>query len=213
MVGSRAVSLDVIAGLETGNKIGLALVAGLFILFALVSSMLIPRYRPDFPTGRGFGIFLLVSALFFLGAMTAVFTLGKEAEPEAHAAATEAESSGGETAEATTGEGETQENAPATTSAGNAPTETITVTGVEFKFTLDNQPTGPGNYDFVLKNAGKIDHDLVIEGPAVDHAKTPLTKPGEEAKLRVPLEAGKYTLYCDVPGHEAAGMKLELQVG
>jgi uncharacterized cupredoxin-like copper-binding protein len=197
------VSLDVVAGLATGNKIGLALVAGLFIVFALVTSMLVPRYRPDFPTGRGLSVFVLVSVVFFLGTMTAVFTLGKEAEPEAHAATTEAE---------TGDEGETQETAPATTSAGNAPTETITVTATEFKLTLDKQPTGPGNYEFVLKNAGKIGHDLVVEGPHVDDAKTPVTGAGASAKLRVPLEAGTYKLYCDVPGHEEAGMRLELRL-
>ena len=191
-----------------------SLVAGLFILFALVSAMLIPRYRPDFPSGRGLSVFVLVSVLFFLGTMTAVLTLGKEADEEAHAALTETSSDEATDEEpTTTGEGETNANAPATTSAGNAATEKITVTGTEFKLTLDKQPAGPGNYDFVFKNGGKIDHDLVISGPDVDNAKTPVIGAGEEATVRAALQEGTYTLICDVPGHEAAGMKVEVTVG
>jgi uncharacterized cupredoxin-like copper-binding protein len=216
------VTADLIGSLATGNKIGLAVAAGLFIAFALVSALLIPRSRPDFPSGRGLGVFVLVSTLFFLGTMTAVFTLGKEADEEAHAALTERESSPQETQEDVgqtqteeAGLGaETQENQPATTSAGNAVTQTITVTGTEFKFTLDQQPTGPGNYEFVFKNAGKIDHDLVVEGDtqSEDRARTPVIGGGEEARIRVPLQSGSYTLLCDVPGHADAGMKLEISV-
>jgi hypothetical protein len=33
----------VVAGLSTGNKIGLATVAAIFIIFALVSSFVLPR--------------------------------------------------------------------------------------------------------------------------------------------------------------------------
>jgi uncharacterized cupredoxin-like copper-binding protein len=217
------VSIDVLAALATANKIGLLIGAGAFIVFSLVVSMVIPRYRPDFPSGRGLGVFALVSVVFFLGTMTAMFTLGKEAEEEAHAALTSHESSPsetqadvGQTQTAEAGQGaETQENQPATTSAGDAATQTITVTATEFKFTLDEQPTGPGNYEFVLKNAGKIDHDLVVEGPGgnSDDAKTPVIGAGEEARIRVPLQEGKYTLLCSVPGHEAAGMKLDVTVG
>ena len=36
---------------------------------------------------------------------------------------------------------------------------------------------------------------------------------GGSAKLTVSLEKGNYTLYCSVPGHEAAGMAAKLAVG
>ena len=36
-----------LAALSTGNKIGLAVVGGTFILFALTSSFILPRRRPD----------------------------------------------------------------------------------------------------------------------------------------------------------------------
>ena len=63
------------AALSTGNKLGLALSGAAFIIFALSSSMLIPRWRPDFP-GRNLGWFVFVSILFFAGMMCAVLIFG-----------------------------------------------------------------------------------------------------------------------------------------
>ena len=68
-----------------------------------------------------------------------------------------------------------------------------------------------GTYTFVVKNAGKIQHDLAVQGGAVNQ-KTPLINPGSTAKLTVKLPAGTYTLYCTVPGHKAAGMVAKLTV-
>lgn len=59
------------ATLSSTQKIGLGLCALAFICFALVSSMLVPRLRPDFP-GRSVGWFVFVSVLFFVGMMCAV---------------------------------------------------------------------------------------------------------------------------------------------
>jgi plastocyanin len=73
-------------GLSTGNKVGLALVAGAFVGFSLIVSMVVPRFKPQFP-GRGLPIFVVVSVLLFVGMLTAVTRFGKEAS-EAEAAAT-----------------------------------------------------------------------------------------------------------------------------
>ena len=66
-----------LAALSTAHKLGLGLSGLTFIIFALVSSMLVPRYRPDFP-GRRLGWFVFVSILFFIGMMNAVWWFGKE---------------------------------------------------------------------------------------------------------------------------------------
>ena len=58
----------VVAGLSTGNKIGLATVGGAFIVFALVSSFVLPRRNPNFP-GRAVGWYSALGVLFFV-AMT-----------------------------------------------------------------------------------------------------------------------------------------------
>jgi hypothetical protein len=38
--------------LPVGHEIGLIVVAAVFIAFALVSSLVVPRYKPDFPGPR-----------------------------------------------------------------------------------------------------------------------------------------------------------------
>jgi len=68
----------VLAALSTAHKLGLGLSALAFIVFALLSSMVIPRSNPNFP-GRRLGWFVFVSILFFVGMMCAVFFFGKEA--------------------------------------------------------------------------------------------------------------------------------------
>ena len=73
----------VVAGLSTGNKIGLAAVAAIFIIFALVSSFLLPRRYPNFP-GRAVGWYSALAVLFLIAMISAVFIFGKESEsPEA----------------------------------------------------------------------------------------------------------------------------------
>jgi sulfite dehydrogenase len=67
----------VVADLSTGNKIGLAVVGGAFIAFALVSSFVLPRRSPNFP-GRFMGLYLTVSVLFFIAMLSAVLIFGKE---------------------------------------------------------------------------------------------------------------------------------------
>jgi mono/diheme cytochrome c family protein len=71
----------VVAGLSTTHKIGLAVVGAAFIIFALVSSFVLPRRNPDFP-GKHVGWFVVVSAGFFVAMLAAVIVFGREA-PEA----------------------------------------------------------------------------------------------------------------------------------
>jgi mono/diheme cytochrome c family protein len=68
-----------VAGLSTGNKIGLAAVAAAFIIFALVSSFLLPRRNPNFP-GRAVGWYSALAVLFLIAMISAVLVFGKESE-------------------------------------------------------------------------------------------------------------------------------------
>jgi mono/diheme cytochrome c family protein len=68
-----------VAALSTGQKVGLASVGGLFILFALVSSFVLPRRNPNFP-GKHLGWFVTLSVLFFVAMLSAVLVFGKEKE-------------------------------------------------------------------------------------------------------------------------------------
>ena len=75
----------VVAALSTGHKIGLATVGGAFIVFALVSSFVLPQRNPSFP-GRGVGWYVFLGTLFFAAMMAAVIIFGRE-KKEAEAAA------------------------------------------------------------------------------------------------------------------------------
>src|SRR5690348_12698096 len=67
----------VVAGLSTGNKIGLGTIGAAFIVFALVSSFVLPRRIPNFP-GRFMGLYITISVVFFLAMLSAVLIFGKE---------------------------------------------------------------------------------------------------------------------------------------
>jgi len=176
-----------LAALSTGNKIGLAVVGGTFILFALTSSFIAPRRRAEFPGRNGLSVFVLASFVLFFAMVTAVVVFGVE----------KSEAKGAEPAGTPTPTG-----------------HTVTVSETEFKITLPTEKLAPGSVTFAVKNAGKIQHDLVVSGSGVKGtAKTPLLNAGQSGKLTVTLAAGTYTLYCSVPGHRAAGMVAKLTVG
>jgi mono/diheme cytochrome c family protein len=67
----------VVAGLSMGHKVGLATVGAAFIVFALVSSFVVPRRNPNFP-GRFMGLYITVSVVFFVAMLSAVLVFGKE---------------------------------------------------------------------------------------------------------------------------------------
>ena len=183
-------------GLSTGHKAGLAVAVFIFAGFSLIVSMLVPRYRPQFP-GRGLGVFLVACLLLFVGMMAAVVTFGKESE----AATAEGHTTTAATTTTTT-QGTTTQAAPATK---------VDVSETEFKITLAKTPTAAGSYEFVVKNDGKIPHDLVVSGNGVN-AKTSLLNPGQSETLKVDLKPGTYDLYCSVPGHKQAGMDVKVTV-
>jgi plastocyanin len=125
-----------LAGLSTSHKIGLAIVAAIFICFALASAFLAPRRWPDFPGKQGMSVYIIACLVCFVGMMSAVYFFGKEA-PEAEASS----------------------QAPA------AQTQQIQVTESEWKVQLPTTGTlKEGTYTFLVKNAGQIPHDLAIQG-------------------------------------------------
>jgi uncharacterized cupredoxin-like copper-binding protein len=193
--------------LSTGHEVGLGVTALVFIVFALASSFLFPRFRPDYP-GHGLLAFIVVAFVFFFGMLTAVEVFGAEEEHHAEAARETTTAP----AETTTAEQTTtvQTSTQATTTAPAKPAATkVPVSETEFKITLESTNLKAGEITFEVKNDGKIPHDLAIKGTS---DKTKLIPAGGAAELKVTLKAEKYELYCTVPGHEAAGMKLNITV-
>jgi len=69
-----------LAGLTTGHKIGLGVVAIAFISFALFSSFVAPRRRPDFPGKNGLSVFVIACLVLFAAMISAVEVFGAESE-------------------------------------------------------------------------------------------------------------------------------------
>ena len=65
----------------TTGKIVLALVAGIFILFAIASSFYFPRRDPDFP-GKRLGSFVAVTLVLFVALIGAMVVFAGESEEE-----------------------------------------------------------------------------------------------------------------------------------
>jgi sulfite dehydrogenase len=92
----------VLLAITSEGKVGLGVLAGLLIAFAILSAFYFPRRNPDFP-GNRLGLFILVSVVLFAGTMVGVVVFAAE-EGEPHS----------EEATQTQGE-ETGEEPPAST--------------------------------------------------------------------------------------------------
>ena len=67
--------------LSTGHTVGLALVAGAFVTFAILSALVIPRRWPQYP-GRHLGWFIAATLVFFVAMLGAVEVFAAESEEE-----------------------------------------------------------------------------------------------------------------------------------
>jgi uncharacterized cupredoxin-like copper-binding protein len=82
----------------------------------------------------------------------------------------------------------------------------------EFKIALSKKTFTAGSYVFVAENKGKVTHALEITGPGLHNATTSDIAPGKSANLKVTFKAGKYDIFCPVPGHKMLGMNVNIVV-
>ncbi len=94
--------------------------------------------------------------------------------------------------------------------AGKGTSETVTET--EFHIALSFKKLKPGTYTFHVKNAGKINHALTVNGPGVANKGTGDISAGSSGVLTVTLKAGTYDIYCPVGNHKMQGMDEMVQV-
>ena len=71
-------------------------------------------------------------------------------------------------------------------------------------------------YTITAKNAGQFPHDLLVDGKGLEdvgiHNKHPIA-PGKTGSFTLTFpKAGKYHIYCALPGHAAKGMTLTVVV-
>lgn len=101
---------------------------------------------------------------------------------------------------------------------------TITV-GLGEWYVRPEQPSVPaGKVTFVARNAGAVEHELMIErapirfeapGRPTEDAALAMVEdiaPGATGRMTVRLAAGRYVLFCNLPGHYAAGQHTAFSV-
>lgn len=96
---------------------------------------------------------------------------------------------------------------PATT---GSPGMTVNVEAHDISFTPKELQATAGDVTIRYTNSGAIQHTLLIDGK--DGFKLDVMKSGDADTGMVKLAPGAYTMYCDVPGHRAAGMEARLVV-
>ena len=88
------------------------------------------------------------------------------------------------------------------------PVKTIPIVGTSYEFAPKNITAPPGILEFELASKD-IQHSFRIKG--VDGFLIEAGS-GKTASGKVKLDAGTYTFYCDIPGHESQGMEGTLTV-
>jgi plastocyanin len=74
-------------------------------------------------------------------------------------------------------------------------------------FDADSYEADAGCVEITYTNEGSVAHTLLIKGKSGFKLSVGDTDTGT-----IELTAGDYVLYCDIAGHEAAGMKADLTV-
>lgn len=87
----------------------------------------------------------------------------------------------------------------------------LTVLGEDVKFPESTYAVDAGVIEITYENVGNVLHSLVIED--VDGFKLVVKSKGDVDTGLVDLEPGTYEMFCDIPGHQAAGMEATLEVG
>jgi plastocyanin len=90
------------------------------------------------------------------------------------------------------------------------PVKTLNVQSGNVYFKPTKLASPPGIVKITLKNVESGTHDLQIHG--ISGFSIEVSGDGSTASGKVELKKGKYTYYCSIPGHEAAGMKGTLTV-
>ena len=83
--------------------------------------------------------------------------------------------------------------------------ETVTVKGGNFFFDPSNVEAPAGVSALKLESEGGL-HDLVFDNGKVPNFRLEASS-GNSDELKVDLEPGEYTIYCDIPGHREGGME------
>lgn len=94
------------------------------------------------------------------------------------------------------------------TASCTTPDSSVTVGAQDaLKFDADSYEADAGCVEITYTNEGSVAHTLLIKGESGFKLSVGDTDTGT-----IELAAGDYTVFCDIAGHEAAGMKADLTV-
>jgi uncharacterized cupredoxin-like copper-binding protein len=80
--------------------------------------------------------------------------------------------------------------------------------GGALAFEKDELTAPAGEVTLVMENPSSLDHNIAIEG----EGEGEVVGQGGTSRITATLEAGEYTFYCSVPGHQAGGMEGTLTI-
>jgi plastocyanin len=80
----------------------------------------------------------------------------------------------------------------------------------QLKYNTNKLTAKAGKVTITMTNQSPLQHDIAIKGGA--SGKGEVVGKGGKSVVTLDLKPGKYTFYCSVDGHEAAGMNGELDV-
>jgi len=96
--------------------------------------------------------------------------------------------------------------------ASGSPATQLRVGLSEWTIATSADVVAAGDVELVVTNAGGTEHDLVVQGEG-GRWETDDLDPGQQDVLRIHTSAGEtLRLWCSEPGHEAQGMKTQLDV-
>ncbi len=189
------------------------------VLSALVVSVIGLR-APSFPANRGVLAGVIVFFISLVGA-TATFAVLNAQDEQAK---TEAERAAASTAASTSTATTSTTQSTSTTASSSTTSTSQQAGGPGGTVDISADPTGqlafeqktvtskPGPVKIDFTNQSPVGHDVKIQDSSGKVLGGTNLVSGGKASATVDLPPGTYTFFCDVPGHEQAGMKGTLTV-
>ncbi len=191
--------------------------------WALLLSLVIGMRHPEFPrnAGQQRAVMAITAVLVLAALVTAIATSGGSTEKSSVAETTTAapESTSPSTPTTATATAPKTTTPTATTGTPNPPSSPATATslslaadpGGTLSYTPKQLSAKAGKVTITMTNASPVGHDVALaEGTKVLGSVPVFT--GGSKTFTVTLKPGKYSFYCTVPGHRAAGMEGTLTV-
>jgi plastocyanin len=213
------------------SKVPFYVAAGLLIAWALILSLVIGGRKPDFPSNLSGqrAVIAITAVLVLFTAAMAVVTAGTPAKgatttstnaassatfpgPEVTTASTAA-STTATTSETTATQptATTGTPAPASSPAAGSSLRLAANSGGALSYNTKSLSAKAGTVTITMANMSPVEHNVTIAQGTTVLGATP-TFAGGTKTLTLKLKPGKYTFYCSVPGHRAAGMEGTLTV-